>query len=39
MLGNLATLVVTLELITASGEVLTLSAHDKDTDLFKAAQV
>ena len=37
--GNLATLVVRLELVTGRGEVLTLSANDADPDLFGAAQV
>ena len=37
--GNLAMFVVSLELVTGRGEVLTLSAKDNDTDLFKAAQV
>lgn len=37
--GNLATLVVKLELVTSDGGILTLSADDDDNSLFRAAQV
>ena len=37
-IGNLATFVVRLELVTGQGQVLTVSATD-NTDIFRAAQV
>lgn len=37
--GNLATLVTKLKMVTGEGKIVTLTATDNNTELFRAAQV